>query len=597
MSFYTQRGFKGMSVNISKQKRDVLISKVKKLKDFIATCPQDQNTQNLLGYIGDILKEINRKKYGLVFEEHQEGIDILLENNMPILTEDKDLSIENGGEQNFLIEGDNLAALQLLGKTHKGKIDVIYIDPPYNTGNKDFIYDDCYVDKVDEYRHSKWLSFMEKRLTIAKNLLNDKGVLFISINNIEYANLKLLTDEIFGINNFVSSFIWKCRSSLYYTEPIISEITEYILIYTKKKESFWLKAFDKESIGDEKKLEGFFFNRIKKKYDSDNYSNPDNDPNGPFVTSGKVRDDGRPSYTVISPTGVKHTQPWVYTKEVFEKLDKAGQIYWGVDGSAQPRKKSYLKDFIGNVSSNLLCDEFIRKEDSKGNIKKEKIFEIGTTESGTKELKELFSDSIFPYPKPSTLIEYIIKLFPNKAATILDFFAGSGTTGHAVLKLNSEDGGHRKFILCTNNENNICRDITYQRLKTVITGKRKDGSTYSDGLPGSLKYLKVGFIPVNDQMYYEYADQLLENIRTLVELENTVDMDNSKTVSIILDDDELEKFIDSIEQYSECKSLYLSHDVLISSEQEQKLYKKGIEIKTVPEYYYPDTETRGDDEH
>ena len=222
----------------------------------------------------------------------------------------------------------------------------------------------------------------------------------------------------------------------------------------------------------------------------------------------------------------------------------------------------------------------------------------GSTRQSNKELADIIGKGMFQNPKPTKLISILLDLFENnKSSTILDFFAGSGTTGHAVLKLNSEDGGHRKFILCTNNENNICRDITYQRLKTVITGKRKDGSTYSDGLPGSLKYLKVGFIPVNDQMYYEYADQLLENIRTLVELENTVDMDNSKTVSIILDDDELEKFIDSIEQHSECKSLYLSHDVLISSEQEQKLHKKGIEIKTVPEYYYPDTETRGDDEH
>ena len=166
-----------------------------------------------------------------------------------------------------------------------------------------------------------------------------------------------------------------------------------------------------------------------------------------------------------------------------------------------------------------------------------------------------------------------------------------------MLKLNAEDGGHRKFILCTNNENNICHDITYQRLKTVITGKRKDGSTYSDGLPGSLKYLKVGFVPVNDQMYYEYADQLLENIRTLVELENATDMDSTKAVSIILDDEELEEFISTIDQHSECTSLYISHDVLISSAQEQELRKNNIDIKTVPEYYYPDTESRGGDEY
>ena len=164
-----------MSVNISKQKRDVLISKIKELKNFITASPQNKNTQNLLGYLGDILKEINRKKYGLIFEEHQESIDTTLKNNLPILTEEKDLVINNGGELNFLIEGDNLATIQLLEKTYKGKIDIIYIDPPYNTGNKDFIYDDNYVDSTDEFKHSKWLSFMDKRLKIAKQLLADTG--------------------------------------------------------------------------------------------------------------------------------------------------------------------------------------------------------------------------------------------------------------------------------------------------------------------------------------------------------------------------------------------------------------------------------------
>ena len=254
---------------------------------------------------------------------------------------------------------------------------------------------------------------------------------------------------------------------------------------------------------------------------------------------------------------------------------------------------------LENGTSGPQRKRFIWEAEKRGRVVKTIWDDVDTTTNGTQELKNIFGgESPFSNPKPTNLIQRILQLSTNtSSSTILDFFAGSGTTGHAVLKLNAEDGGHRKFILCTNNESNICRDITYQRLKTVITGKRKDGSTYSDGLPGSLKYLKVGFIPVNDKMYYEYADQLLENIRTLVELENTVDMDNSKTVSIILDDDELEKFIDLIDQHLECKSLYLSHDVLISSEQEQKLHKNGIEIKTVPEYYYPDTESRGSDEH
>ena len=205
-----------MSTNISKEKREQLVAKIGAIKDYIAAARQDENTAQLLAYIADIEKDIKSKKYGLVFEEHREKVDEILEENTPVLTEDKGLFIDNGGQMNFLIEGDNLAALQLLEKTHKGKIDLIYIDPPYNTGNttvKDFIYDDNFVDANDTFRHSKWLSFMGKRLRIAHNLLTAKGLIFISINSIEAAQLRLLCDDIFSVNNYVISLIWKCRSS------------------------------------------------------------------------------------------------------------------------------------------------------------------------------------------------------------------------------------------------------------------------------------------------------------------------------------------------------------------------------------------------
>ena len=233
-----------------------------------------------------------------------------------------------------------------------------------------------------------------------------------------------------------------------------------------------------------------------------------------------------------------------------------------------------------------------------------------------------------------------LSTFNSQFSTVLDFFAGSGTTGHAVLKLNAEDGGHRKFILCTNNENNICRDITYQRLKTAITGKRKDKSKYSDGLPGSLKYFKTDFIPISEKMYYEYADELLLHVRELVELENAVNFEKDTSVAIVLDDDEMEEFIgkichsetatnvdsesnksqtlnqvqgdrarvpgDKSRQYtnadngkrkivgssptmtvdSPIKTLYLGHDVLLSSKQERILKAHNISVNVIPDYYY-----------
>ncbi len=574
MSLYIQLG-REMSVNISKKKRDVLINRVKSIKDFISSCPQDQNTQNLLGYIGDILKEINRKKYGLVFEEHREKIDELLSTHIPILAEEPDLAINNGGEQNFLIEGDNLAALQLLEKTHKSKIDVIYIDPPYNTGNKDFIYDDNYVDSTDEFKHSKWLSFMSKRLIIAKELLSETGVIFISIDDNEQADLKMLCDEIFGERNFIGNYIWRKKYGGGQAVDYFSIEHEYICVYRKSPNLFWKDIIIERSKNEftHSDAKGVF--KVTKLAKWGNTSRREDRPTMFFPIDAP---DGSDCYP-IAPDG--NDGRWRIGKEKMNFLEENNLIHW------EKKKDKWIP---------------YEKEYFSGQVKKIKdrsiLYDVAETGDGSNILTEIFKQKdIFLNPKP---IEVLIKIFNNvtfSTSTILDFFAGSGTTGHAVLKLNAEDGGHRRFILCTNNENNICRDITYQRLKTVITGKRKDGSVYSDGMPGSLKYFKVDFVPVDDQMYYEYADQLLENIRTLVELENAADMDNDKSVSIIMDDDELDDFISSIEQHSECKSLYLSHDILISKDQEQKLHKKGIEIKTVPEYYYPDTESRGSDEY
>lgn len=185
--------------NISKQKREDLLSKIKEIRTFISAAPQDENTGNLLSYLSDLEKDVNGKKYGLIFEEHCEKIDEVLYNHTPVLSEYSELFIDNGGEMNFLVEGDNLASLQLLKKTHKGRIDVIYIDPPYNTLKEGFTYSDTLIDKNDTFRHSKWLSFMQQRLLIAKELLSDNGVIFVSLDDNEIAALRILCDEIFGI--------------------------------------------------------------------------------------------------------------------------------------------------------------------------------------------------------------------------------------------------------------------------------------------------------------------------------------------------------------------------------------------------------------
>ena len=182
-------------------------------------------------------------------------------------------------------------------------------------------------------------------------------------------------------------------------------------------------------------------------------------------------------------------------------------------------------------------------------------------------------------------LEELIKLlidsitYNNKSCIILDFFAGSGTTGQAIMKLNFEDGGNRKFILCTNNENNICRDLTYERIKRVIEKEEYNLS---------LKYYKVDYVPISDRMYYEYADELLEHIRELVELENSVNFTGNKEISIVLTEEELDQFITDIDNFSACKKIYMGHDLLPSEEQENVIRAREIEINIIPDYYYKD---------
>ena len=231
-----------MSTNISKQKREDLLAKIKEIRTFISNAPQDENTGNLLSYLSDLEKDVNGKKYGLVFEEHREEIDEVLDTHTPVLTENRDLFIDNGGQMNFLIEGDNLASLKLLEKTHKGKIDLIYIDPPYNTQNADFMYDDTFVAADDLYRHSKWLSFMKKRLLLCRKLLASRGFIFISIDDNEAPHLKALCDEIFGEDNYEKTDYIQVRypdktlkSDMRYHKEI-----EQVLVYRK---SFMAKPY------------------------------------------------------------------------------------------------------------------------------------------------------------------------------------------------------------------------------------------------------------------------------------------------------------------------------------------------------------------
>ena len=538
-----------MSTNISKKKRDDLLDKIKQIRAFIAAAPQDENTGNLLSYLSELEKYVNGKKYGLVFEEHREEIDEVLDTHTPVLTEDADLFIDHGGQMNFLLEGDNLAALKLLEKTHRGNIDLIFIDPPYNTRNGDFGYDDSRVDLTDTFRHSKWVSFMSERLLVARRLLKNDGVIFIAIDDNEQAALKLLCDQLFGEENFLASIIWQHSIQPKGYSGTFSVHHNYILCYQKTAQ--------------------FVLNSLPRT-DEDNkaYANPDNDPRGRW-RSGDVRNAlYRPNliYDIISPSGnvIKPcANGWRWSKETVEEKIKSGEIIFSKDETRIIRK-IYLDTLEGRTPETIWFGK-----------------DVGTTRSAMSEIKEIFGSSAFGTPKPTSLIERTLRLISRTDATVLDFFAGSGTTGHAVMKLNAEDGGTRRFILCTNNENGICRDVTYERIRRVI-----DKEDYA----ASLKYYKVGYVPISDRMYYEYADELLRHIRELVELENGINFTGNEEIAIVLTDEELEIFLDDEGICKRCRKLYMGHDVLLDAQQAQALQEYNIAVNVIPDYYYKELE-------
>ena len=538
-----------MSTNISKKKRDDLLNKIKQIRAFIAAAPQDENTGNLLSYLSDLEKDVNGKKYGLVFEEHREEIDEVLDTHTPVLTENADLFIDHGGQMNFLLEGDNLAALKLLEKTHRGNIDLIFIDPPYNTRNGDFGYDDSRVDLTDTFRHSKWISFMSERLLVARRLLKNDGVIFIAIDDNEQAALKLLCDQLFGEENFLASIIWQHSIQPKGYSGTFSVHHNYILCYQKTAQ--------------------FVLNSLPRT-DEDNkaYANPDNDPRGKW-RSGDVRNAlYRPNliYDIISPSGnvIKPcANGWRWSKETVEEKIKSGEIVFSKDETRIIRK-IYLDTLEGRTPETIWFGK-----------------DVGTTRSAMSEIKEIFGSSVFGTPKPTSLIERTLRLISRMDATVLDFFAGSGTTGHAVMKLNAEDGGTRRFILCTNNENGICRDVTYERIRRVI-----DKEDYA----ASLKYYKVDYVPISDRMYYEYADELLHHIRELVELENGINFTGNEEIAIVLTDEELETFLNDESICKKCQKLYMGHDVLLDAQQAQALQEYNIAVNIIPDYYYKELE-------
>lgn len=541
-----------MSTNISKLKRDDLLNKINQIHTYIANAPQDENTGKLLTYLSELEKDVNGKKYGLVFEEHREKIDGVLEDNTPVLTEEKDLLIDNGGEMNFLIEGDNLASLKLLEKTHRGKIDLIYIDPPYNTGKKDFMYDDCFVDKTDSFRHSKWLSFMRKRMELAYNLLSDKGIIFISINNYEFAQLKMLCDDIFDESNFLGHISWEST-----TQPINAGSAKFQL--QQKCESIYCYC--------------------KSKTKKPDFILEQNITTLKYPHQGKY---GKCRFEIIEKSDAGQYKRDTMKYKILGQFPREGKRWQIGEDTARKLEQEGKVEIVNGI-----VKKAIYPEDEQDKVQFIPFWShlssdsVGTAQNGKEELNTILECAVgFDTVKPVNLIKSLISHF-NDNVTILDFFAGSGTTGHAIMDLNYEDDGKRKFILCTNNENDICRNVTYERIKRIIEKEKYNAS---------LKYYKVDYVPISNRMYYEYADELLEHIRELVELENGVNFTGNKEIAIVLTEEELDQFIADIDSFSACKKIYMGHDILLDAAQEQKLKDNKIVVNIIPDYYYKELE-------
>lgn len=537
--------------NLSKIRRDKMI-------EFLETLKEQHSDDESLIAINQIEKELVSKRYGLVWEEHEEAVDVMMRDNIPVFTETKEREIcmMPGEDYNFLLEGDNLHSLHLLEKTHRGKVDVIYIDPPYNTGGKDFVYNDTCIDRTDGYRHSKWLSFMYERLVIAKKLMSDIGLIFISIDDNEVAQLKLLCNEIFGEENFRGQIARGTGTPTGQGNAILSNEIDYILVYAKTQQAFFNGLpFDDESskIYNLEDEYGKYLNRPLRK------------------TGGEDRREDRPSmfYPIKAPDGTDiypiapsgYESRWRCQKSTYEQLCKEHRIEWKRDESGwKIYQKFYLEGRTkqpGNLWSNV-----------EGNKK------------ATITIKNIMGTSGFSFPKPVEVIVRILQIAGNKDSVVLDFFAGSGTTAQAVLELNKEDGGQRKFILCTNNENNICEEITYQRIKTVITGKRQDGSEYSEGIPANLKYYHTDFVPKSEEYL---ADSLLNHVTEMIQLEHGVRIDDDSYIMIVSDDeaDELEK---KWNEYTDIKAIYFSQDVLLTASQEALFGR--VDTYIIPDYYF-----------
>lgn len=430
------------------------------------------------------IKLLEKQRYGLVWEDKPEEIADQCERELPVLTEDKtkEIVIDHSKPTNFIFEGDNYHTLYTLNFTHKRKIDTIYIDPPYNTGNKSWRYNNDYIDKEDRFRHSKWLSFMSKRLRLARRLLKETGIIICAIDDYEFASLKLLFDEIYGEQNRLGTLVVVHNPRGRNDDKFFASQHEYVLVYAKNSDKatihhFALNDDDKDQYKKADDISPFAETSFIR---TGNNSKRTERPNlyYPIYYNEKTNElsltksKGWEELLPLNNDGEEKT--WRWGKETFLELQATELFVKKVKGENKIYKKRRLTDNTGKKPKTVWYDS---KYDASSN--------------GIMLLQKILGkDNTFNYPKSLYAVKDILEITTDKNSLILDFFAGSGTTGQAVLELNLQDKGNRQFILCTNNENQICEEVTYPRIKKVI-----EGYSGKKGIPANVKYFKTDYVP------------------------------------------------------------------------------------------------------
>jgi len=541
--------------------------------------------------LAEVEKLSKRKKYGLVWEEEKtkERFEKEAEDKLPVLVEDKKREIKTDPDKpvNILIEGDNYHALSVLNYTHPKGIDVIYIDPPYNTGHNDFMYNDKFVEEEDVYRHSKWLAFMSKRLRLAKNLLKNTGVVFISIDDNEVANLKLLCDDIFIEDNFIALLPTIMNLKGNQDEFGFAGTHEYTLVYAKNKATANFSEFniDDEDIDDwvedeygmYKKganLKSTGANAPREKRKNLYYPIFITPKNVAYVTDDDKKINANDKAIYPRTDGRDMTWRWE-KKKVKNELYNLIVVSDDIDISIYKKQRPKLGDLPSKKPKTI----FYKPEYSSGN--------------GTAQLKNFFGEKVINNPKPLHLIKDLLFISSKKSSVIIDFFAGSGTTGQAVMELNTEDGGSRQFILCTNNENNICTDVCYSRVKKVIEGYKNSKGEKVQGLGGNLKYYKTDFV-ASEPSHKNKKLLTLKSIEMLCAKENTfqevkagkdyfIFSSKEKYTAILLDESSLTEFKKEISWLKLPVSVYVFALEDYDYSDEFSDVKPDIAVCTIPE--------------